>query len=230
MARKINEYGINKIKQLEGLRLVPYLDSAGVPTDGYGNTHDVVMGRAITKEKAEADLRRNLETAEKAVDALVKVPLNDYQFAALVCFVFNVGVGAFRGSTLLRLLNGGNYDAVPSQLMRWNKITVRGKKVANRGLTNRRSAEVGMWSKESFAASRDRSPVKPAGLTHSRTMQGAAVSTVGTIGAALTDASSQVSMVSDYSTALQTIFVILTLAGVGMTIYGRLRIRENDGV
>lgn len=230
MARKTNEYGINQIKQLEGLRLTPYLDSAGVPTDGYGNTHGVVMGHTITKEKAEADLRRNLETAERAVDTLVKVPLNDYQFAALVCFVFNVGVGAFRSSTLLRQLNKGNYDAVPSQLMRWNKVTVRGKKVANRGLTNRRAAEVGMWSKGGFAASRYRSPVKPANLTKSRTMQGAAVSTVGTIGAALTDASSQVSMVSDYSTALQIIFVILTLAGVGLTIYGRLRIRENDGV
>ena len=230
MTRKTNEYGINQIKQLEGLRLTPYLDSAGVPTDGYGNTRDVVMGRAITKEKAEADLRRNLDTAERAVDALVKVPLNDYQFAALVCFVFNVGVDAFRGSTLLRLLNSGKYDAVPSQLMRWNKTTVRGKKVANRGLTNRRASEVGMWSKGSFATSRDTSPVKPVGLTRSRTMQGAAVSTVGTVGAALTDASSQVSVVSYYSTALQTLFVILTLAGVGMTIYGRLRIRENDGV
>lgn len=230
MTRKTCEYCINKIKQLEGLRLVPYQDEAGVWTDGYGNTNGVEPGRAITKEKAEADLRRNLGIAEQAVEKHVKVPLNDYQFGALVSFVFNVGVAAFIGSTLLRLLNKGQYDAVPSQLMQWNKITVRGKKVANKGLTNRRAAEVDMWCKEGFTASRSRIPVAPQPLTRSRTMQGAALSTAGTIGATLTETSSQISMVAEYSTILQTAFVILTLVGVGMTIYGRLRIREADGV
>lgn len=230
MARKTCEYCINKTKQLEGLRLVPYQDEAGVWTDGYGNTNGVEPGRTITKEKAEADLRRNLGIAERAVEKHVKVPLNDYQFGALVTFVFNVGVAAFIGSTLLRLLNKGQYDAVPSQLMRWNKITVRGKKVANKGLTNRRAAEVGMWGKEGFAASRNRTPVAPQSLTRSKTMQGAALSTAGTIGVTLTETSSQISMVAEYSTVLQTMFVILTLLGVGMTIYGRLRIRNADGV
>lgn len=231
MARKTNEYTINRIKELEGLRLVPYLDGAGVPTDGYGNTHDVDMGGPkITKEKAEADLRRNLQMAESAVERNVKVPLNEYQFGALVCFVFNVGVAAFRGSTLLKLLNQGKYDSVPAQLMRWNKITVKGRKVPSKGLTARRSAEVGMWSKGAFASSRDAVPLAPVPLTKSRTMQGAALSTAGTIGATLTETSSQISVVADYSTALQIVFVVLTLAGVGMTIYGRLRIRETDGV
>lgn len=231
MTRKTNEYCIGRIKELEGLRLVPYLDGAGVPTDGYGNTHNVDMGGPkITKEKAEADLRRNLRTAESAVERYVKVPLNDYQFGTLVCFVFNVGETAFRNSTLLKLLNQGKYDSVPAQLMRWNKITVKGRKVSSKGLTARRAAEVGMWSKGSFAASRDSVPLAPVPLTKSRTMQGAALSTAGTIGATLTETSSQFAMVADYSTALQTLFVILTLAGVAMTIYGRIRIREADGV
>lgn len=232
MARKLNAYCMDRLKTLEGLRLVPYLDSAGVATDGYGNTEGVVMGRTITKEKAERDLARNVDKASSAVERAVKVPLNDFQFGALVIFVFNVGIEAFRTSTLLRLLNAGDYEAVPAQMMRWNKVTDprTRKKVVNKGLTNRRSAEIGIWARDSYVASASKVPVKPASLARSRTMQGAAVSTAGTVGLALTDASYQISAVSEFSDSLRVLFVILALTGAGLTIYGRVRIRNSDGV
>ncbi len=81
--------------------------------------------------------------AEDAVTDLVKVPLSDNQFSALVAFVFNIGVGHFAKSTLLRELNAGQYDSVPGQLALWNHING----VVNVGLTRRRAAEIALWKK-----------------------------------------------------------------------------------
>jgi lysozyme len=65
---------------------------------------------------------------------------------ALVSFVFNVGVGAFQTSTLLRLLNASDYLSVPTQLRRWNKETIKGVERPNVGLTNRREKEITLWN------------------------------------------------------------------------------------
>lgn len=136
-----------KLEQFEGLRLAAYHDAVGVLTIGYGHTgSDVRPGLTIDRARADQLLRQDLAAAEAAVGRLVKVPLTDNQFGALVSFAFNVGVGAFQGSTLLRKLNAGNYDAVPGELAKWNKGTVNGKKVAIPGLTNRRAAEAGIWA------------------------------------------------------------------------------------
>lgn len=91
-------------------------------------------------------LAADLAKAEEAVDQSVKHLLTDNQFGALVSFAFNAGVSAFRSSTLLRLLNAGDYTSVPNQLKRWNKGTVNGKKVVLKGLTNRRAKEIALWS------------------------------------------------------------------------------------
>lgn len=159
--RHINEEGIEHVKRWEGLRLRAYLCSAGVWTIGYGHTSDenlkVTKGLEIDEAEADRLLRLDIQEAERAVAGLVKVPLGDNQFAALVSFVFNVGIGAFKKSTLLRKLNEGDFGAVPAQMMRWTKAG--GKHVE--GLANRRAAEVGLWSKGSFVASKDVA-VKPA--------------------------------------------------------------------
>jgi lysozyme len=83
----------------------------------------------------------------------VKVDLTDNQFGALVMFAFNAGIGAFKGSTLLKKLNHGNYNAVPAELPKWNKTTIDGKKVVSNGLVNRRAAEAGLWAKGGFIQS-----------------------------------------------------------------------------
>jgi lysozyme len=108
------------------------------------------------------------------VEDAVQVTLNDNQFAALVSFCFNVGEGAFRGSTLLKKLNAGNFDAVPSELARWNKV---GKNVSA-GLTNRRAAEAGLWVKGAHVSSNYIEPSAPSDG------KGSSVATYGGIAAA----------------------------------------------
>lgn len=138
---KIGANGLDLIKGFEGLRLKAYRDSAGIPTIGYGHTKTARMGMKITGADAEELLRRDLATAEGAVNLRVEVPINQNQFDALVSFVFNLGGGAFRRSTLLRLLNAEDYAGAADQFPRWNKARVNGVLVALKGLTRRRAAE-----------------------------------------------------------------------------------------
>jgi lysozyme len=79
------------------------------------------------------------------VNSHVKVPLDQDQFDALVDFCFNAGIGAFYGSTLLKLLNQGNYDAIPEELKKWNKCHIDGVLTVVQGLVNRRNNEILLW-------------------------------------------------------------------------------------
>lgn len=144
MARPIPPQCVELVKEFEGLRLEAYRDIVGVPTIGYGRTVNVRMGDVITKELAEKFLMEDLGVYGRCVEEAVKVPLNDNQFSALVSFTYNVGCSAFESSTLLRLLNLGEYSQVPDQLRRWNKA---GGRVVN-GLVRRREAEVNLWLAE----------------------------------------------------------------------------------
>lgn len=89
--RRVSEDGIALIKEYEGLHLNPYWCPAKIWTIGYGHTRTVRSGMRITAEQADQLLEEDLRIAGRAVTRLVKVPLNDNQFAALVSFVFNVG-------------------------------------------------------------------------------------------------------------------------------------------
>lgn len=128
----------------EGLVLRPYRDPGnGVWTIGYGSTRDaegnpVTAGMTpITQDQALAMFERDLRAALSAVENDVTVPLTDEQEAALTSFVYNVGVGAFAKSTLLRLLNRGDLSAAASQFDLW--VHAGGKVLA--GLVRRRAAE-----------------------------------------------------------------------------------------
>lgn len=143
--RMINQAGIELIKSFEGLRLKAYQCSANKWTIGYGHTKGVYKGQEITLEQAEAFLLDDLQDAQRAVCSLVKVPLNDNEYAALVSFVFNVGSGNFERSTLLKMLNRGWYEQVPAQLTRWNKVNGS----ENGGLSRRRAAEGKLWNTRS---------------------------------------------------------------------------------
>lgn len=125
------------IKSFEGLELEAYLCPADIWTIGYGHTGDVKEGDTITKAEAEDLLDKDLEKFRSGVNICVKVPLNENQFGALVSFAYNVGIGSLQSSTLLKLLNAGDYDAAADQFPRWNKS---GGKVLT-GLTRRREAE-----------------------------------------------------------------------------------------
>lgn len=135
--------GLNLIKSFEGCHLNAYLCPANVPTIGYGHTKNVRLGMKITPEQAEKFLRDDLKTFEKIVKDNVKMPLNQNQFDALVSFVFNVGGGNFKTSTLLKVLNKGDYGAAAGEFSKW--VYGGGKKLP--GLVRRRQAEAELFSK-----------------------------------------------------------------------------------
>jgi lysozyme len=135
---KISQKGVNLVKKFEGLELKAYKDSVGVVTIGYGSTGPhVFMGQVITEAQAEALLIKDLSRFESGVTELVKVPLTQNQFDALVSFSFNLGLGNLKSSTLLKKLNAKDYLGASKEFERWNKA---GGKVLN-GLTRRRLAE-----------------------------------------------------------------------------------------
>lgn len=116
----ISDNGVAKIKVREGEKLVSYLDTKGIPTIGVGHTGpEVKLGMRITPGQSAAYLRGDLKTAEDAVNKSVKVSLTQNQYDALVSFVFNVGMRAFTTSTLLKVLNMGNYAEAAAQFNRW---------------------------------------------------------------------------------------------------------------
>ena len=146
----ISKEGIDLIKYFEGCRLEAYEDAVGVPTIAYGRIKDVKMGDSCTKAQAEAWLDEELHEYEGYINDAVTVALTQNQFDSLVSWVYNLGVGNLKASTLynlgpsnlksstmLKVLNKEQYADVPEQIQRWNKA---GGKVLE-GLTKRRNAE-----------------------------------------------------------------------------------------
>lgn len=144
---KIENNGIGLIKEFEGKRLVAYQDSVGVWTIGYGHTKTAYEGRLAIKKTCERLLAEDLVEFEEYVDTLVKVPLTQNQFDALVSWTFNLGSGNLQESTMLRKLNYGDYESVPDEMRRWNKA---GGEVLE-GLTRRREAEALLFAAENNA-------------------------------------------------------------------------------
>ena len=139
---KISSNGIELIKVFEGLELEAYKCAAGVWTIGYGHIKGVHEGMNITEDTANKMLMEELVEYENYIDQAVTVPLAQCQYDAMVSWVYNLGNGNLTSSTLLKVLNSGDYDGVPAQMMRWNKA---GGKVLE-GLTRRRQAEADMFS------------------------------------------------------------------------------------
>ncbi len=133
------------VARFEGYRARRYIDAVGVPTRYYGETKpSIVNGPQLSEPQARRLLRSRLADFGRGVDAAVKVKLTAHQHAALTSFAYNVGLGAFRGSTLLRRLNKGDYRAVPAELMRWTKGG--GRTLA--GLVTRRRAETKLFGSQ----------------------------------------------------------------------------------
>jgi lysozyme len=152
----MSQRGQAMLEQWEAFKLHVYKDSAGLPTIGVGHLltkSELTSGKIIingvavryanglTQQQVNDLLAQDLKPAEQAVTSGVKVALNQNQFDALTSFAFNVGTGAFSGSTLLKVLNQGQYNQVPAQLMRWKHS---GGQVTQ-GLINRREDEIKLW-------------------------------------------------------------------------------------
>lgn len=227
MTRRVTPDVLAKVKQWEGYRGYAYDDfNPNVPVEpgnvihgtltiGYGSTGPhVKAGDVISKAAAHHLLKKDLQRFEAAVDEAVNVDLTDGQFGALVSFAFNVGVGAFKKSTLLRKLNAGDYQSVPEELGRW--VFSKGRKLP--GLAARRAAEAGMWSSGDFVSSRHVEPAAP-----SQKGSVAASGGVGAVGAsAVADAVAQVERAGDamsMGSVLQCVVGVVILIGAGYVLY-----------
>lgn len=144
MKMKTSNKGIELIKKHEGLRLKAYLCPAGKWTIGYGHTKDVKPGQVITEEEAERLLRDDLAIAENEINRH-NLDINQNQFDALASFVYNVGVGNFRTSTLLKKIKANpNDESIADEFRRW--VYSNGKKLP--GLVKRREEEAELYFKE----------------------------------------------------------------------------------
>jgi lysozyme len=140
-----NAAGLSLIRQAEGLRLRAYPDpgtggdpwTIGIGTTVYPDGRKVRRGDTCTPQQADKYLAHDLRGLEREVAAMVTVPLTSNQFSALVSFAYNVGISALRSSTLLRLLNAGDYAGAAAQFLRWNRAAGR----VLPGLVRRRAAE-----------------------------------------------------------------------------------------
>ena len=145
--KRTNKNGLLLIKSFEGLRLKAYRDPVGIWTIGYGTTRGVRPDMSISEAEAEQFLQQDLIRFEQAIDDAVNAPVNDNQFSALVSFTYNVGSGALRSSTLLKLLNArDDLRRTADEFPRWNRA---GGRVLE-GLTRRRNAERALFLGEDF--------------------------------------------------------------------------------
>lgn len=202
---EISTKGLALIKEYEGYKAVAYKCPAGVWTIGYGTTKDVKPGMKITKAEGESLLRRDLVRFQACVTKSVHVDLTQGQYDALVSLCYNIGEGAFRKSTLLKLLNQKRYDAACRQFDRWTK---GGGKVLP-GLVRRRNAEQALFNDGSDLEDEPVYPsttieeTKPKSPLNSQTMAGAGVATVAG-GAAVAEQASDV--IEKHSTLVEAMF------------------------
>lgn len=140
---RFSDMGMELLKRSEGFRSHVYRDVAGFPTIGYGHRllHPDSFSNGIDEPQAANLLASDVRDAEQAIQRLVKVPLTQGQYDALVDFTFNLGTGRLAASTLLKCLNAGRYDDAVEQLLLWDHAG--GKQIA--ALKARREAEAGLW-------------------------------------------------------------------------------------
>ena len=137
-------------EQFEGFSSTPYQDPAGVWTVGFGTTRDIndnpvtANTPAIDLEGAHQLMLRDLQTALEVVNENVQVKLTINEKAALIDFVYNLGAGNFASSTLLRLLNAGDYQGAADQFERWDHAGG----VVLAGLLHRRLAEKALFEQK----------------------------------------------------------------------------------
>lgn len=141
---KISNNGLDLIKEFEGFSSTPYLCPAKIPTIGYGSTYYEDGTKVTLKDKAITEQRATelLEfiankTFSENINKVVKAPLNQNQFDALVSFAYNIGNKNFNWSTLLKKLNLSDYEGASSEFLRWNQAN---GKILN-GLVSRRQKE-----------------------------------------------------------------------------------------
>lgn len=237
---RMSDGGKKMLISFEGVRLKAYKCPAGVWTIGIGSTEPKVNPTdEITEKEAYARLDRDLVRYEKAVNELVKVELTQHQFDVLVDFAYNAGVGNLKTSTLLKKVNASDFDAVPTELMKWTKGG--GKELP--GLVRRRRAEAEWWRdlankpviEEEQRVDPDPVPVKT--ITESKQANGAiAIGALGSVGA-VKEVVTQVQEANDlFATVMSMLkdtnfLIMVAVVGIGAAIwYWRKKHMDQYGV
>ena len=135
----VSAVGLSLIRRFEGVRLIAYPDVGGVWTIGYGHTGpDVTRGMEITQEEADALLVKDVSKFAHGVEKLLSRSATQGQFDALISLAYNIGLGAFKDSTVLKRFNAGQIPGAAEAFILW----VRAKGVIYEGLVKRRAAEI----------------------------------------------------------------------------------------
>lgn len=142
----MNKLAYDLIKRFEGCRLDAYKDSVGIPTIGYGTTGPTIkLGLTWTIQQCEDALTLRVIELENQINKILVVKQNETQLAALISFAYNIGINAFRKSTMCDKINAGTYKFdeanIAEEFLRWNRA---GDKVLP-GLTKRRQAEQALY-------------------------------------------------------------------------------------
>ena len=143
---QLSKTGIELLKHFEGCELKAYQDSVGVWTIGYGHTKGIYEGLEITQSEAEKMLQDELPEYEGYITDKVVPMLQQHEYDALVCWVYNLGPTNLSSSTLLKRLNAGEFKDVPFQMKRRDKAG--GQPLL--GLTRRRNAEALLFKGEDW--------------------------------------------------------------------------------
>jgi lysozyme len=227
MNMKMTEEGLALIRRFEGFRSQAYRDAVGVWTIGYGHTAmagppTVTAGQRISADEAVALLARDVQRLADGVAAVVRQPLSDQQFSALVSFAYNVGLGNFRKSSVLKAVNAGDFAAVPRRLNLWVKAGGR----TLPGLVKRRAAEGALFLADDTVTTGEapgpRAPVeavrgKP--LRASRTMWAAAVAALAACAQGFSP-----------GRVFAALLVLVAVAAAAIIIFERIRKLKEEGL
>lgn len=229
--RQIPAAAIAFIKLHEACKLTVYLDSAGVPTSGYGHVTKLPVDSTITQEQADADLEADLPIAGGRLASVVHPAiideLTDNQYSALISFVFNVGSDP--GWTIWKELNAARFDQIPAQLMRFVNAGSPPRKL--NGLVNRRAAEVALWSTDEPGSISDELPsstvramptpptaVNPTPAPMQPKMIAGALTAVTTGSAVVTNLTQQAQPYAGKAHVIDTVLTGLAIAGFGLAV------------
>lgn len=228
---KISKQGLSLIKKHEGYRSSAYLCPANVWTIGYGHTKTAKEGMKINEERALKLLQDDVEEFEKAINR-ENLDLEQHEFDTLVSFVFNVGIGAFRKSTLLRKIKEGRKADVPAQLMRWTKAG--GRELP--GLVKRRRDEAELWRSLPSQTDMPQLVDEPKGKPWYQSTTILSTGAVGTssLVQAVAEIKAQVDTVSDVTTSIITNpylwLAIAAVLGVLWVVRERKRMSDEYGI
>ncbi|MBF0270308.1 MAG: lysozyme [Alphaproteobacteria bacterium] len=243
MSGKITSAALDLIRHYEaGGRLIPghryltcYLCPAGKPTIGYGHTRTMTPADVgvtkISVDEAERLLHEDVEYFSAEILDLLTVEADDHQFSAMMCLAFNIGIAAFKTSTVLRRHNAGDFDGAAAAFSLWIKATVNGKKKTLPGLVKRRATEAEMYLRLAGGEKNMPQAIEPAvrmrPLARSRTVigGGTALTTAASIGGALQIVTPLIDQAGEFARTLANVspwlIVGVLAAGIAYMLWRR---------